>query len=884
MNQALGVSRPSPHWHKFAAAGLLAAAIAGCGGGGTGANTAVKTSAMTSEQWAAAKLTADVASVTMTGAPVVSFKVKDSSGNPVVGLTTANLRFTIAKLLPSQNSSPSQWVNYIVASADTGVPARPTTENVATNLVDNGDGSYSYKFSRDITGPFQQKITDWFGSAATKVSGTVTYVKADVLGADGALLNYDSALPHRVAIQLSGSLVTGGLALADPVNAVYDFVPNTGPIAKADLKRDLVNIDSCNACHEKLAFHGGGRDDTKFCVTCHTDQRRIGYTNVASTAGKFPALKETATVNATTGITSYKYTREDGVPSSYVYDGEAVGNFVTMIHKIHQGTSLVKDGYNYADVAFNNKGFSKLNGGQKMCTTCHSSDTAKVTNVDNWNTKPSRQACGACHDGIDYATGMGSRLSDKAAATAVGAVVATSNHGAVNAAGLMGFANDSGCATCHTPAAIKVSHQTENITKNNPTVAAGLVTFTYEIKSAKVDATTNVVTIEFGMKQQISPSTTATAVTLPLTGFTGGPSFLFAYALPQDGIAVPVDFNNSGVKQAQALSVSLANLLANTGGSVAASTNTGYYIATITGNKFPVGSKMRTVALQGYYTQNAGTNNIAADTARHAVSVVATATGDTVRRTVVDDEKCSNCHEWFEGHGGNRVKETQVCVMCHTPGLATSGRGVADSWMNNKVFDAASTKVLAAWQVDPKAANAALKLPVTTNNFKDMIHGIHAGRDRVTPFVDARDSTSRGSITLLDLRRMDFPGVLSKCSACHTSTTSATTTYNTVPSNVLLSTYESVNAAYATAMGTSSATTAMASASLLSTTPFDTDTVTTPYAAACVSCHDNKVTKAHVEQTGGMVNVSRTLAKSTVESCATCHGPGRTYDAAVVHK
>ena len=39
-----------------------------------------------------------------------------------------------------------------------------------------------------------------------------------------------------------------------------------------------------------------------------------------------------------------------------------------MIHKIHQGNWLVKDNYNYANVAFNNKGFSKLGGGQRMCT------------------------------------------------------------------------------------------------------------------------------------------------------------------------------------------------------------------------------------------------------------------------------------------------------------------------------------------------------------------------------------------------------------------------------------------------------------------------------------------------------------------------------------
>ena len=105
---------------------------------------------------------------------------------------------------------------------------------------------------------------------------------------------------------------------------------------------------------------------------------------------------------------------------------KSLGNFTTMVHKIHQGEDLVKETYNMANVVFNNKGYSMLGGGQKMCTKCH--DNTKATQADNWNTKPSRLACGACHDGINWATGKGSTLADKAAATAVGAVVATSGH------------------------------------------------------------------------------------------------------------------------------------------------------------------------------------------------------------------------------------------------------------------------------------------------------------------------------------------------------------------------------------------------------------------------------------------------------------------------
>ena len=76
----------------------------------------------------------------------------------------------------------------------------------------------------------------------------------------------------------------------------------------------------------------------------------------------------------------------------------------------------------------------------------------------------------------------------------------------------------------------------------------------YDIKSATVNAANDVV-IEFGIKQRIAPSTTDSLVTFvapaagvanPLAGFTGGPSFLLAFAVPQDGIATPVDYNNIG--------------------------------------------------------------------------------------------------------------------------------------------------------------------------------------------------------------------------------------------------------------------------------------------------------------------------------------------------
>lgn len=913
-------TRPSSHWSRLAAASVMAAALAGCGGG-SGDETPVVTpppgvtaptgtapvtlANLTPAQFAALTPTVTVGGVAINSPPVVTFAISDgaATNNPVIGFgyttqsatatlpSLAHLRFSLAKLVPGTDGNPSKWVNYIVSTVPTyksatdktivaAVPRAPTTDQEGT-LVDNKNGTYSYTFARDI-----RQAKD-FVAAAT--------LAAPKVAADLGDLTFDPTLTHRLTIQVSGNARGTGsntadgsnsgvtaVPMANPVNVIYDFIPATGKVVAAtDFQREVVSAKVCNECHEKLTLHGS-RNETQYCVVCHTDQMKFGNANVASVNGKFPALTETAKTDPVTGITSYTYT-----PRMMVADGVTIGNFPVMVHRIHSGSDLVKENYNLANVVFDLKGFSMLGNGQKMCAKCH--DNTKAAQADNWNTKPSQLACGACHDGIDWSTGGGSTLADKAAFAAKPAasnpVLAKSGHAPGQPL------SNAACTICHTPADIKVYHQTENITPHNPTIKAGLKTFTYDIKSAAVDATSNDVTIVFKISADGTPVTflpAAATMSNPLTGFTGAPSFLLAYAQAQDGIAAPADYNNAGVKQAQAISVSLANLLdttkASTVGSLSASADAnGYYTATLKGDstgtkKFPVGATMRAVALQGYFTQKSPAS------ARHAISVVKAVTGDTERRKVVDPNKCSNCHEWFEGHGGNRVYQTQVCVMCHTPGLATSARGIADATLAAYPFTAADNKILSGWKFDKTAANAALQFPVTSNDFKDMIHGIHAGRERATPFMDARDRTP-AAITLLDFKRMDFPGKLNNCETCH-----LTGTYGSVPANALASTYESIDVAYGTALAGGVATPALAKAAL-STANAD-DKVNSPFVAACVSCHNSAKALTHlgsfraavVQERRSVFQANVTLGASGAEPCSTCHGAGKAEDVTVVHK
>jgi OmcA/MtrC family decaheme c-type cytochrome len=801
---------------------------------GPGASTAVDVTTLTPEQLAALQINGTVDSVAIASPPVVEFTLKDGQGNAIVGMTTSQIRFTIAKLDPGENGSADHWVNYIVTDS-AGAPSRPNAERDGT-FVDNGDGSYTYTFKRDI-----KTIADQVAAAP---------VDTDALGD----LTYDPSLQHRVVIQISGSV--NGASLGNPANLAYDWVPATGAtIAKADQQKYVVDISSCNACHDKLAIHGGGRIDTQYCTTCHTTQRAFGRDDVASANFAFPALTETKTVNATTGITSYSYS-----PNLYVGDGEVLGNFVATVHKIHNGNALVKSNYNYAGIVFDLKAFSMLDNGQRMCTVCH--DPAVAPKAGLAYSKPTREACGACHDGINFATGTGTTING-------------------NTGGHIGRAqaDDSACVLCHSAAATRIDHRTVNVTKHNPEVTDGLVSFSYLIDSATVDASGNA-KIVFAIQQQTAPSTTKTFATLPLSAnFTGGPSFLLPFAVAQDGVAMPADYNNAGSGQANAQprSVSLASLIS--GGRVVPSTSkTGYYEATIA-NAFPAGAMMRTVVLQGYWTQ------VSPAAARHAISVVKTVTGDTARRKVVDARNCANCHEWFEGHGGNRVIGVEtgngelVCMACHVPNMTSGGhtlpdavwsaKNAANSWTDSQLA------ILGEWGVNMTLTpETALQLPVTSNNMKDMIHGIHAGRDRVNPWRDARNF--RDNLTLLDFRRMDFPGTLNNCAMCHGVGTGFNA-YNAVPTNALMSNHYFRSDAFV-----STPTVPLATSSRDGIN--NQDSVVTPFAAACVSCHDSTSAQGHMQTNGARLFVPRSQAAGVQEACQVCHGPGAEWDAAVVHR
>jgi len=906
-------------WLGLIASGAFAAILASCGGGGggdttttppptTGGGTTTEgppvevpkgtspitiTSSTSAATFAALKPKVTVGKIVTTGAPEVNFALTDQDGNAIIGFgstskaSTAtlasypNLAFSLAKLVPASNGSPSKWVSYIVTTVPTttaaAAPTRPSTDNTGT-LVDNKNGTYKYTFYRDVT-----KIKD-------VVAGmTVTGVNNK---ADLGDLTWEPNLTHRLTIQVSGNApgtgtntanavqVTPAVPMRNPLDVIYDFIPATGKaVASTDASRDIVANAKCVECHRVLGglpggnpessaagFHGGSRNEVKYCVVCHTEQRKYGRTEATIDTA---ALKFTSTTE--------------------LVDGRAMGNLPNFIHKIHVGKLLSKQNYNYAGVTPNEVGYPQ---DIRNCTKCHdgsATSTAKTVQGDNWKAAPSRLACGSCHDGINFASGKGVTIADAAAGLKV------STHGHVGGA----QTDDSLCSLCHKPAGIDVNHlpvtppnfasalhvnggntntNSAWIASNTSRLPEGAVKVSYDVKSVSRNAAKNPVMVfrilANGARKDLGDPTKSTEI---WDGFMGAPSVYFVFAVPQDGVAAPTDFNAS----TSAYLRSLWNGTASGGakGTLTGPDADGYYTATLTGSTIPDNAVMLTGGL-GYSYNVASTLpltqvNLAdypATPATATTGLVAgmpnkvggliviapnsqkVATGYAARRAIVEDARCNNCHQELGTftedafHAGQRNDGT-TCSWCHTPNRTSSG-----------------------WSADSTS----------------FVHAIHGSAKRDDKYTWHATSATEG------FWEVTYPSVLAQCETCHlpgtydfkarTDAEMNSRLYRTVASGTLASTgatyayspYITKDLNYGAAFAFSAATGATTAAAA-------TTLVTSPTATVCFACHDSTLAKQHMVTNGGSLYTPRSTALAVGEQCTLCHATGKVADIAVMH-
>ena len=392
--------------------------------------------------------TITAATVDASGKLVVDFKVStDAAGKTpyTVALPAAALRFSIAQLRPGDKEGDSSyWVNYVNAAK-----ARTTTVDPATNRP-YGTTPAAYKMNQ----PSQEAAT--VGTLSSTGTGSYRYVSAVVLSggidiaannSDVALLPnggkyaYNAALTHRVAIQMSDPDGTGPATMGAN-NASFDFVPD-GKTAK--LSREIVNIANCNdGCHKTLGMHGGGRLDYKLCVTCHNP------TNGDPESGNILDLK----------VMVHKIHSGKYLPSvNYDFAGNLNGLYKSNPDGAIKGTPYKIWGFNNAVLDASD---ILIPANPANCTVCHKN----AADADNYKTKPTKEACGSCHDGIDFATGKGRRMwfpnSKISMAAGVGGAEVKRTDSAAFAAQIDaghkgGAVANAACALCHTASGSQAS-------------------------------------------------------------------------------------------------------------------------------------------------------------------------------------------------------------------------------------------------------------------------------------------------------------------------------------------------------------------------------------------------------------------------------------------
>lgn len=522
--------------------------------------------------------------------------------------------------------------------------------------IGTGDGS-----------PETQATYESFGDGSFQNMGGGDYTYTSAFDPSGVVMDGDTM---RVALQIDAEDIPAGNGWCD-----FDADTNSTNLCPGTptLHRDIVQTDVCNGCHGvtpdvHLALHGGGRTQIEYCVTCHNP-----YTKDANS--------------------------------------DNVVSLVNLIHKIHDGSQLA-NGFQIWGFRNSLHDYSTVDFTKDIddCQNCH---TGGGLDQDNWFMVPTAEACGTCHDDVNFATGENH----------VGGAVANTE-----------------CVTCHpptgawtpgtAPAPVQTVHRGAAKRAEADLYTGGGNGF--DIVSATYAG--GDLTVQYSVTRDGTPADLENDFE-----WTQGSNSRLALDVAW---STTPDYTNegSGSPPASAMSINALDV----GGAVTA-LGGGVYEAVI-----PLPSEASdtvTVALEGHPAANvipgvAITDRISVMNVFEHVDIEGGRSLPVPRRVVVDVTKCNKCHgaagQGISLHGNNRTGQTIVCTVCHNPNNTDISQRPADP------MDA----------VDGKKEQMI--------DFKRMIHRIHRGADSQEGLVIYGFG---GNVH--DFSHVEFIGNLRNCETCH---------------------------------------------------------------------------------------------------------------------
>ncbi len=515
------------------------------------------------------------------------------------------------------------------------------------------------------------------------------YITADVKGADYTLKGEKKQAALASTLQVSSGMDTGGKLSEGEAGYTYVFT-NTLP---ADFDKSATTAVGGQVTRNSREFASnsvfsfvpaGGTPITREVVTtqncnrCHDPMEGHGGQRIDT---KLCVLCHTPqTTDPETGNTV---------------------DFKVMVHKLHSGADLpsVKAGKPYYIVGFqqNVTDFSTVGWPQdtRNCQTCHSG----AKDGDNWKNAPSAAACTSCHDNVNLKTGE--------------------NHpGGAQA-------NDASCKGCHPADSGKEFDASVVGAHTLPNNSKQLRGVKFEIVSVSDTKPGQKPTVVFSIKDNAGKTIDPKDMgNLALT--LAGPTTDYANRWTETVARPPATPSQAKDAGGGNYSYTFQNAIPSDATGSYAVGMEGYLIENI--NRAD-GTPLLGADKKPLAVRDAGFNPV--------VSVAVTDAKPVARRKVVLRDNCNQCHQDLGNpagisiHGGSR-RNTEYCVLCHTPGLSDADNHPAD-----------------------KGAPTPLQ-------WKYLIHRVHTGEEGSTPYV-LYGSNGQGT----DLSEVQYPGNRADCAKCH---------------------------------------------------------------------------------------------------------------------
>ncbi len=482
---------------------------------------------------------------------------------------------------------------------------------------------------------------------------------------------FEPELTHRIGIQV----------LTDPaVNGSHTWLP-ADPGSIDFLRRDIIASQACNDCHGQLGAHDRTATDTRLCVNCHTGD------------------------------------------SADADSGNSLA-FSVLMHKIHRGRDLpsVRAGGQYAirGEAGTPSDYSTVGFPQDIrnCASCHADHGDENPQHERWARRPSRAACGSCHEDVNFVTGAG--------------------HGEGISAG-----NDE-CLICHqdggVAGGIARAHE----------IPASVLARAFSARIVRVENTAP------GARPRITFELRNPAAGNSPYDISSHP----AWRNPQISRLNLIigwgsaDFHNTGSGAVPAQPIRLSALSSST-------RNADGSFTVVSPQPLPAdASGSGLVGLSGRGAGDYEGDGQSTDAVPLTSVIAYFAITDSVpapRRQVVDIARCDSCHGRLSVHDGQYSDEPQLCVVCHNPNATDIGNRPSDG-------------SLAA---DGKAQEAL--------DFKTMIHQIHdAEHNRhpssITDYIlpPPGEPPPRPDFVIYNsagqprnFGAVRYPGIQGDCAACH---------------------------------------------------------------------------------------------------------------------